>query len=608
MSRELREQQNRLANAQLKLGGLPPDSPQYKSAQAEVERINSDIAKTQQELERIDGYIKGGGAYSGVNSGYSLDDFIAEFNKISQDEKRIMELRDKETNPQKRKIYDDKLAEIQQRKNEIKGILNPNNQSPYAPSRVPATPAPSSPNNTGNNSSNASLGSLFLGNAYGGNLTPGKKFGAKRPGNTKLGVKPHNHKGIDLEARHGSRITAPDILGEDIRVIDILNNPVGAGGLGCHVVLEGTVDGKRYTYILAHLAEGSIRVQPGDIIQPGDLIGQVGNTGNSSGPHLHFEVREGGAKGKPIDPERFFADYRARQTQAQPQPSAPSVMPEPTPTQPAPAPTQQIQIDTQPQSGDVAPQPTQDYAPSRQEQTRITWYNPKTRESIGDKDYENLLKRAMSGQIRGVKTEEDLKNLLRSQGYTYTDFSGVAQELGVTPGTFTPNDLNFIDIVNNQIARNRARQSTVNSNTAPETNAPSMPIASNGRFVLGPMNTQVWQSEEQPTSNNAPSIMAGLVSGDHSPVPAYTDEINGTTIAQNQEQMNKLNGINNSNHTFSWRNAPTEFFTRYLPPSYFASRYRDFMNRNLIETLPYTGPLYGTPEYYEYLRRNMVLL
>ncbi|HMC27293.1 MAG TPA: M23 family metallopeptidase [Verrucomicrobiae bacterium] len=40
----------------------------------------------------------------------------------------------------------------------------------------------------------------------------------------------------------------------------------------------------------AHLSKGGSKVNPGDIVEPGDLIGYSGNTGFTSGPHLHFSV------------------------------------------------------------------------------------------------------------------------------------------------------------------------------------------------------------------------------------------------------------------------------------------------------------------------------
>ena len=59
--------------------------------------------------------------------------------------------------------------------------------------------------------------------------------------------------------------------------------------------------------IYAHLSKALVK--PGDKVKKGQHIGESGNTGNSSGPHLHFEMRDNirWSAGKDIDPAKILA-------------------------------------------------------------------------------------------------------------------------------------------------------------------------------------------------------------------------------------------------------------------------------------------------------------
>ncbi|MFI1754755.1 peptidoglycan DD-metalloendopeptidase family protein [Streptomyces sp. NPDC020571] len=69
------------------------------------------------------------------------------------------------------------------------------------------------------------------------------------------------------------------------------------GAFGIQVVIEHA--GGYYTQY-AHLA--AVAVDQGDRVEPGQWIGQTGSTGNSTGPHLHFEVRVTPEMGSALDP------------------------------------------------------------------------------------------------------------------------------------------------------------------------------------------------------------------------------------------------------------------------------------------------------------------
>lgn len=73
---------------------------------------------------------------------------------------------------------------------------------------------------------------------------------------------------------------------------------------GNHVVIRSSlVDGQEVQILLAHLRTNSLRVRPGSHVKQGDVIGQVGNSGNTSEPHLHVGVNVDAATGDPFSGE-----------------------------------------------------------------------------------------------------------------------------------------------------------------------------------------------------------------------------------------------------------------------------------------------------------------
>jgi murein DD-endopeptidase MepM/ murein hydrolase activator NlpD len=88
------------------------------------------------------------------------------------------------------------------------------------------------------------------------------------------------HMGTDLAARMGTPVLAA--YAGQVAIADFLS------GYGLTVTLAHNKGTQETLY--AHLSE--IFVQPGEQVKQGDVIGRVGSTGNSTGPHLHFEFRQ----------------------------------------------------------------------------------------------------------------------------------------------------------------------------------------------------------------------------------------------------------------------------------------------------------------------------
>lgn len=101
---------------------------------------------------------------------------------------------------------------------------------------------------------------------------PGKRGGSHTK--SKDGV----HYGIDMAAQKGTPVYAA--TDGTVKVVH------SSGGYGLHIIETSGP----YKIYYGHLSKTT--VSSGTTVQQGQKIGEVGSTGNSTGPHLHFEVRD----------------------------------------------------------------------------------------------------------------------------------------------------------------------------------------------------------------------------------------------------------------------------------------------------------------------------
>jgi murein DD-endopeptidase MepM/ murein hydrolase activator NlpD len=99
------------------------------------------------------------------------------------------------------------------------------------------------------------------------------------------------HAGLDFAAPQGTPIyaTADGVVRE---------SGFSDGGYGNHVVVN---HGYGYETLYGHMVR--IKARNGQRVKRGEVIGYVGSTGKSTGPHCHYEVHKGGQK---LDPVYFF--------------------------------------------------------------------------------------------------------------------------------------------------------------------------------------------------------------------------------------------------------------------------------------------------------------
>ncbi|MGH2959942.1 MAG: murein hydrolase activator EnvC family protein [Solirubrobacterales bacterium] len=98
------------------------------------------------------------------------------------------------------------------------------------------------------------------------------------------------HAGIDVAAPEGTPIRAADS--------GTVRQAGWMGGYGNYTCIQHTA-----TLSTCYAHQSSIGVSSGASVKKGQVIGRSGNTGNSTGPHLHFEVR---VSGQPVDPMGYL--------------------------------------------------------------------------------------------------------------------------------------------------------------------------------------------------------------------------------------------------------------------------------------------------------------
>ena len=100
-----------------------------------------------------------------------------------------------------------------------------------------------------------------------------------------------SHTGMDIASNQGTSVYAAD--GGTVTLAS------WNGGYGNCIMID---HGNGYVTLYGHLS--GYAVSEGQAVSQGSVIGYVGSTGNSTGPHLHFEVLQNGTR---IDPEQFFS-------------------------------------------------------------------------------------------------------------------------------------------------------------------------------------------------------------------------------------------------------------------------------------------------------------
>lgn len=103
-----------------------------------------------------------------------------------------------------------------------------------------------------------------------------------------------HHNGVDYAVAVGTPVQAVasgKVVFAGPSMIKAANGEPAGGGYIVRIKFKDRL--KDFTASYMHLKKGSIKVAVGDKVEMGDVLALSGNTGESTGPHLHFEIQRG---------------------------------------------------------------------------------------------------------------------------------------------------------------------------------------------------------------------------------------------------------------------------------------------------------------------------
>ncbi|MGM9987341.1 MAG: murein hydrolase activator EnvC family protein [Bacillaceae bacterium] len=256
------EQKKQLAKVEKEQAKLEKLSEQL---QEQSEKQKELMKQLEQEEEHIEGYL--------------MD--IEEEAQVLQQQEETIKLAIAE---EKRRQEEQKRKEEEERrKQELAQQQQQNNNN------KPSTNTPTTPENNENSGSKPPISSGIFTRPATGPVT--SEFGPRWG---------KNHHGIDIGKRGAS---VPIVAAAD----GVVSSSYYSSSYGNVVFITHYINGQVYTTIYAHMENRA--VQAGESVSKGDFLGYMGNTGFSTGPHLHFEIHEGewnNAKSNAVNPRKYI--------------------------------------------------------------------------------------------------------------------------------------------------------------------------------------------------------------------------------------------------------------------------------------------------------------